>query len=358
MRSPLHDLEHQLAARFAEEGGCEVPSSYQDPEGEYRAVRTDCGMADRCHRGKVSVEGPDAREFLHGFVTNDIKGLAEDAACYAAILNLKGKMVADARVLGVDGKLLLDLEPGLAGAVAQHLDKYAIGVKVELKDVSEELGSIGLYGPEAPRVLGTFLGEEVGPLPETQVLDCAFDGEPLWIAGSDLAGEDGYDLIAARALMPALWGALLAAGTGLRPVGTAALEILRVEAGVPRYGRDMDENTIPLEAGLDHAISYTKGCYLGQEVIARISHQGHVNRKLTGFVLDRGVRPAPGTKLLAADRETGWLTTVVDSPALGRPVALGLARREYLEPGTRLTLDGGLGEAVVHALPFYRSGRR
>ncbi|MBI4868243.1 MAG: aminomethyl transferase family protein [Candidatus Wallbacteria bacterium] len=356
MRSPIYALEHQLAARFVDSGGCEVPASFQDPEGEYRAVRTDCGMADLCHRGKVSVEGPDCKAFLHGFVTADINGMADDASGYAAILNIKGKMIADARVHLSGGRIVLDVEPGLAGAVTTHLDKYTLGFQSEVKDRSEELGHLGLYGPEAPRVLGRFLGEELGPLEPGALLACDFDGQPLWIAGSALTGEHGFDLVLPRELTPALWTALLELGTGLRPVGLDALEILRVEAGVPRFGPDMGEDTIPLEANLDHAISYTKGCYLGQETIARVTHRGHVNRKLTGLLLERGGVVRAGTKLMDGDREAGSLTSVVVSPALGRPVALGYVRRELLEPGKKLTLESG-GEATVHGLPFYGSSQ-
>jgi folate-binding protein YgfZ len=299
------------------------------------------------------VEGPEAVEFLHGLVSQDVKGLGEGCACYATFLTAKGRMLADARIFRLDGRLVLDLEPGLAPAILEHLERYVIAAKVELRDATEELGLITVQGREAPRVVGDFLGEPIEPLAPLETLGCSFDDRPLTLIGTASTGEVGYDLLAPRAVMASLWEAIIEAGAGIRPVGAQALEILRVEAGIPRFGAELDGDTLPLEAGLDHAISYTKGCYLGQEIIARVTHQGHVNRRLTGFLLEQGRLPERGAALSDGEREAGRLTSIVTSPYLGRPIALGYVRNDSAEPGTELTLAGG-GKAVVHALPFYR----
>lgn len=353
MRTPLHDRHLTNAALLTDDRGWEIPASFRDPEGEYRAVRTDCGLADLCHRSKLVVEGPEAAEFLHGLASQEIKGLTAGSGCYTTFLTAKGKMLADARIFNLDGRLVLDLEPGLAPSLLEHLERYVIAAKVELRDATEELGLITVQGRESARVIGDFLGEPVDPLPPLETLECSFDDLPLTLIGTASTGELGFDLLAPRRVMASLWEAIIEAGAGIRPVGAQALEMLRIEAGVPRFGADLDADTIPLEAGLEHAISYTKGCYLGQEIIARVKHQGHVNRRLTGLLLEQGRLPERGAALLDGETEVGRLTSVAASPYLGRPIALGYVRHEHAEPGTGLTLASG-GNAIVHPLPFYR----
>lgn len=355
--NPLKQVHFMAAARLLDEGGpYEIPANFLDPEGEYRATRTDCGLADLSNRGKILIEGADARKFLHGLCTSDITGLEELTGCYTALTDIKGKMIADARVMWFGDRLLLDVEPSVTQAVLEHLDKYTVGADATVRDLTAEIGTLTIQGPASPRVLSDLFGDQVSPLDEMEVLETDFDEEPLFVVGSSFTGEIGFDLLAPKKTLADLWETLLDTGAGMRPVGMNTLEMLRVEAGIPRFLHDMDQQTIPLEANLERAVSFNKGCYLGQEVIAKIRDRGRVNRQLTGLLLPRGELPNDGTPIYAGDKNVGKLTSRIDSPALGRPIALGYVHRDHRETGTQLRLEGG-GEAEVTPLPFVEAPR-
>lgn len=315
--------------------------SAQAPEPEYRAVREGAAVLDRSMRELVRLTGSERVSFLHGMVTNDIEGLPEGGVLYAALLTPKGQMVSDARVLRRPDDLLVEVEPGMGGAVRAFLDRYLISEDVELHDATAELAILSLLGPRSPEALAA-LGVKVTPDPG-RFQERVHDGAPLWVLPGWLPGVPGVDLLVPRERWGAVYERLLSAAVR---IGFDTFEVVRVEAGVPRYGQDMDETTIPLEAGLERAISYQKGCYIGQEVIARATFRGQVSRKLCGLLFGE-LEPPPRTELRAGERKAGWVTSVVRSPKLGQVAGLGYVHRSFMEPGTKLELVGFEGGATV-----------
>ncbi len=349
----LHFLHEQAGARFQDVNGREVATDYGDVESEYRAAREAVALHDATYREALRITGEDRASFLHGMVTQEVKGLATGAATYAAMITVKGAMVADARLLRREADLLLDVEPGMGAKVREFLEKFLISEDAELHDASGELGVLRLLGPRTADLLGAALGGPFAPLPQDATRVASLACQVVVLVGSTRVEPHGVDLLVPRSGLEAVWKALGAAGPafGLKPLGWRALEMLRVEEGVPRFGQDMVETTIPLEANLTHAISYNKGCYIGQEVIARATFRGHMNRKLAGLLL--GAHEAtPGTELKKDGKKVGWLTTVVRSPLKGQSVALGYVHRDHLEPGTVLAVGDGPAEATVTALPL------
>ncbi|MBM7113625.1 YgfZ/GcvT domain-containing protein [Archangium primigenium] len=349
----LHFLHEQAGARFQELQGREVVADYGNEAAEYRAARTGVALHDATYREALRITGEDRTTFLHGMVTQDVKGLVAGASTYAAFITVKGAMVADARILRRDADLLLDLEPGLGAKVREFLEKYLISEDAELHDATEEGGLLRLLGPRTPELLTAALGAPFEPLAQDATRAGRLADQDVLLLGNTRLQAQGVDVWVPRAGLEAVWKALGAAGAalGLQPLGWRALEVVRVEAGVPRYGQDMVDTTIPLEANLTHAISYNKGCYIGQEVIARATFRGHMNRKLAGLRLSADAA-GPGTELKKDGKKVGWLTSVTRSPGAAEPLALGYVHRDHLEPGTVLTVGEGPAEATVTALPF------
>jgi aminomethyltransferase len=348
----LHFVHEQAGAHFTEVGGREVAADYGDSEAEYRAAREAVVLHDASYRELLRITGEDRTSFLHGMVTQEVKGLPPGAAAYTAMVTAKGAMVADARVLKREADLLLEVEPGLGAKVREFLEKYLISEDAELREATSEWGLLRLLGPRSAEVLGAALGSPFEPLAAQATREATLAGTSVVLLGNPGFEQHGVDVLVPRGALEAVWKALTEAGAsqGLKPLGFQALELLRVEAGVPRYGQDMVDTTIPLEANLTSAISYNKGCYIGQEVIARATFRGHMNRKLAGLLLGEA-EAAPGTELRKGEKKVGWITSVVRSPAQGQRVALGYVHRDHLEPGTELTLAEG-PTVKVAPLPF------
>jgi folate-binding protein YgfZ len=349
----LHFLHEQAGGRFMALGSREAVADYGDSEAEYRAAREAVALHDASYRETLRITGEDRSSFLHGMVTQDVKGLAVGAAAYTALITAKGAMVGDARLLKREADLLLDLEPGLGAKVREFLEKYLISEDAELHEATGEWGLLRLLGPRTGEVLaGALEAPSFEPLAANATRAVPVAGAQVLLVGAPGFEKHGVDLLVPREALEAVWKALVQAGGahGLRTLGFQALELLRVEAGVPRYGQDMVDTTIPLEANLTHAISYNKGCYIGQEVIARATFRGHMNRKLAGLLLGE-VEAAPGAELRKGEKKVGWITSVVRSPAQGQRVALGYVHRDHLDPGTELTLAEG-PTVKVAPLPF------
>ena len=296
---------------------------------EYDLLTTSCGLVDRSARGKVLLEGSEAAEFLQGQVTNDVEALSPGEGCYAALLNHKGKMRADMRVLRAADWILLDTEPAGLAPVLGTVQTYSIGRDVRGRDVTAERAILSLVGPAARDRL-----EQAPPDAEHAFVE----GEHGLYVTTDL----GVDVICAAEDADAVRTAL-----AVDPVSEEAAECLRIESGRPRHGIDTDENTIPEEAGLnERAVSFTKGCYVGQETVARLHWKGKPNRHLRGLRL---AGPAEtGTPISAGERELGRLGSVCESPRLGH-IGLALVRREA-GPGDTVDI-GGISAEVVE-LPF------
>ncbi len=345
-------LHRSLGARLSEQPAGPAALGYGDLEREYRAMQDGCGLCDRSGRGLVRIGGADRVTFLHGLITNDLKNLPVGRACYTALLTVKGKMIADARVLNRPDALLLDTEPGRTAAVAEYLNHHIISEDVEVVDATGSFAVLSLVGPRAPQAAAVIAGRPVPTLDENQLEELG----DTFALGTRLGQAPGLDLFVPTAQGSAALAAAVERGgpIGLVPVGSEAFEIVRVEAGLPRFGADMGEETIPLEANLsERAISFNKGCYVGQEVIARATFRGAVRRRLAGLALDALPLPAPGTAFFAAgtdERAAAETTSAVLSPRFG-PIALAYVRREHMAAGTELKSREGR-KALVRALPF------
>jgi len=357
-RSALEATLGSLGAKFGSQRGCRVAERYGDVEAEVRAVRTGAGVIDRTDRAFLTASWPDAVSYLHRMTSNEVSGLEPGQGRYALQLDAQGHIIADFHLLRMDDHLLLETDWLRRGPLRAVLEKYIVADDVEMADASEQLAELQVEGPQAGKLLETALSQGVLPGAELNHAWVRFGETPVLVVRVSETGEEGYRLIFVVEYAQNVWEALEAQRRAVdwKPVGHAALNILRTEAGLPWYDADIDERTLPPEAGLEQrAISYTKGCYLGQEVIERIRSRGHVNRKLTGLRLsmDRSALPPAGTKLLFEGKEVGLITTAVHSPTLGAAIALGYVRREHLEPGTKLSVESG-GTAEVTALPFYQ----
>jgi folate-binding protein YgfZ len=354
----LHAHHARLKARFGAVAGREVVLGYgpvgaESPsEGEQAAMRNGAGLVDLSARQVLRVRGPDRLTFLHGMVTNDVKGMSDFDVRYAALLTAKGAMVADVRLLKREDDVLLLLEPGLAEAVRVHLQRFLISEEAELEDASAEFGQLSLVGPRAWTLAQRLFGLPGDTPPSAHALRAGLEGHSVLVLPSALL-LPGVDVLLPASGLEAIFTALLDTQSeeGLRPAGWEALEVLRVERGTPRYGVDMDERTIPLEANLERALHYQKGCYIGQEVIARATFRGHMNRRLVGLLLGKA-EPKPRTELFFGERKVGFVTSVVHSERLGQHLALGYVHRDALKPGTALRLAGEAGAATVQTLPF------
>jgi len=356
-RSALYPLHQALGARFTTVAGWEMPQHFGDPHAEYQALRHGVGLCDLSHRGLIRVVGQDRQRFLHAMVSNDTKSLQPGQGCYATFLTAKGHLIADFVVYTEDDAYLLEVEPHVASALVEALEFFVISEDVTLHDESGDRGLLALQGPRAAALLTLALGQEMPALPMYASTTCRLAGHTVHCQRRSHTGELGYQLLAPPEALPEVWQALWAhrEACAARPVGLEMLDVARIEAGIPVYGRDMTAETIPIEANLEAAISYAKGCYIGQEVIARLDARGHVNRKLVGLLLKGEVLPAPGAKIVSPQREVGWVTSATFSPARQQNIALGYVRREVLTPGTDLEVytDGLTLGATVVELPFY-----
>ena len=356
----LHELHHGLGARFTEVNGCEVVEDYGDPMAEYTALRDTAGAFDLSFRGRICLTGADRMRFLNGQVTNNVKDLRAGEGCYAALVTAKGKLQSDLNIFSLPNELLLDFEPGLAAAVAERLEKFVIADDVQVVDATAYYGLLSVQGPKAEavvRALALSADVPVKPLSFSTAKDETL-GE-IYLMNQPRLGTKGFDLFVPMASLGAVLDKLIAAArqAGGHACGWRALETARIEAGIPRFGADMDETNLAPEAGIEgRAISYSKGCYIGQEVIARIRTYGQVAKELRGLRLADDLKslPVKGDKLFNGDKEVGYITSATASPALKANVALGYVRREANEIGTGLTLRNAEGDGAVKivALPF------
>ncbi len=307
---------------------------------DYEALKTAAGLVDRSERGKLALTGADAKSFLQGQLTNDTALLAAGTGLYAAFLTQKGKMQGDLRVLDANAELLLDTERVALQALFNMIRSFSLGHDVQVHKRTLESGLLSLIGPESDSLLRE-AGVEL-PEAEHSHVSLTVGGAEVRAIRTDL----GTDLLFASGDQATVISAALAAGAV--PVGDEAAECLRIESGRPRYGVDLDDSVIPQEAGLNQrAVSFTKGCYVGQETVARLFYKGKPNRELRGLRSDE--RLPVGTVLSFADREVATVTSSTVSPRLG-PLALALVRREA--PIDSVVSSGEGQTSVVSALPF------
>lgn len=351
-QTPLHEATTHAGATFVEEASWLVPAHFGDPRTEYDQARAGAVLFDQSHRGKVEVRGADAVAFLHNLCTNDVRGLAPGSGCEAFLTTAKAKAVAHVLLFRDPSSLWLDVAPGLSARVVQHLDHFLISEQVEFADRTPDFAEMHLAGPQASGILYRTLGNDV-PLPADLCQTTAtLGGAPCQVRRHDGLGLPGYDILCPRDAAALAWQAL--ANAGARPAGRDVYETLRVEAGTPAQGAEIDDNTFVPEVGrARQAVCYTKGCYLGQEPIVMARDRGQVNRTLLGVRLPDGV--VPGGSLLYRDgKEVGRVTSSTLSPRLGSAIGLAYIRRGSQEPGTtvEVDVDGRRHPAEVARLPF------
>jgi folate-binding protein YgfZ len=311
-------------------------SNVPGPAEQYRAVREAAAVIDRSSVGKAEVEGRDRASFLQGMLSNDVKALAPGQGCAAAFLDAHGKVMALLRVYALSDRLLLELPAGLTQKTLLLLDKYLISEKAVFEPLDEAYAVLSVQGAQAPALIAGLAGAPMDLAPHAHVEATLAGIATRVVQRSEFGVRPGFFLWAAPDAMPALRAAV--EGAGATPVEPAVGEVLRVEAGEPVYGQDVDESVILPETNLEHLVSYTKGCYIGQEVVARVKYRGHVNRALTGLTLEGDRVPTPGAPVFAGEREIGRVTSAVRSLGLGAPIALGYVRREHLEPGSAVAV--------------------
>ena len=321
----------------------------------YERARGKSASIDRSDRARLVVSGADRATYLQGLLTNDIAALKAGSGCYAAYLTPQGRMITDLYLYEIGDVMLATMAAGVKDAVVAKFEQFIFSEDVRLGDVTDAFAQIAVVGPEAAAVVAQVLGNvnaaSLMALAEHGNLRGAFEGEPAIVTRVTDTGEAGFDVFVERAQRERLIAALEAAGAPM--LEAAVADALRIEAGVPQFHRDMDEETIPLEAGIEsRAISFSKGCYVGQEVIIRVMHRGHgrVARRLVGLVLDGTDVPADATMLTADGRDAGHVTSATFSPSLGKPIALAYLQRDHAEPGT--VVFAGDTRAVVAAVPF------
>ncbi|HET6962771.1 MAG TPA: aminomethyltransferase family protein [Terriglobia bacterium] len=354
---PLHDTHEAAGASFMDLFGWQVVRTFSSADSEYWALQESAAFIDLSFSGIFELKGDDRTRFLHGMVTNDIKSLIPGGGCHAAFLSPQGRMTADLHVFCAEDSLILTTEPAVREKFGPALRKYIIGDRSLLIDRSEELAVLSLQGPKSTEFLASLLSH---PLPQKLPYDhseSVLAGVKVRICRVERTRAGGYDLIVERQNLGLVWHLILEKGNneGVQPVGFESFNAHRIEAGIPWYGLDIEENTLPIEAGLEKdAISFNKGCYIGQESVARITYRGHVNRKLAGLSLSGSQPVSKGDKISKDGQEVGWVTSSAYSPNLKIAIALGYLRREVLEPGTTVFIESGDGgvHAKVTVLPF------
>jgi folate-binding protein YgfZ len=322
-----------------------------DQTREYQAARHAVALFDRSALGKVSVTGRDRLAFLQGMLTNDVKALAPGQGAPAAFLDAHGKVLTLLVVYVAADRALIELPSQMTAKTLETLDHFLISEKAEFEAVDDAFTILSLQGPKARGLLAGLAGVALDLAPYAHA-EVTMGGGPVRVINRAEGPAPGFHCWVRAEHAESLRGAVLAAGAV--PAGADTLEILRVEAGQPWYPQDVDASVILPETRLESLVSYTKGCYIGQETVARVKYRGHVNRALSGLVIEGERVPDVGARVLVSGTEVGRVTSAVRSIALGRPIALGYVRREHFEPGTAVTVADGAGSqpARVSALPF------
>jgi folate-binding protein YgfZ len=352
MDTPLKS-EHQAAgANLAEYSGCLLPESFAGFDSEYHAAREAVALFDTNWHAVTALTGPDRVRYLNAIVTNNIQSLPQGRGLLALLLNPQGRILVEFEVYNLPDKLLLLSHASVRERTHSSLDKYIIMDDVQMLDLTDQMGSIALEGPRTPSIVQQACGVAFENLSEFSILDTSVVHTPCHLLRRSHFGQPGAEFITRRDRLPSLWktfqGAIRAHGG--EPIGMTALDSLRLEAGVPWFPADFNDTVIPHEAGLETThISFSKGCYTGQEIVERVRSRGHVNRVRAGLKFSASEPPAFGTRLLADGVEIGLVTSASFSPAVGTAIGMGYVRREHAQAGSTLDFDGG--QATVETFP-------
>ncbi len=353
----LHEIHAANGAKFLEVEGWMLPTYFTDPATENLAVRNHVGIIDLSYKGYLKIGGSDRASFLQGIITNDVGDIKLGDGIHAAILTIKGRIIADFILLAFAEAFILETEASVSEKLRTTLSRYKIREKVAIEQ-SYEIGSIAVQGPKSPHLIKKITGK---PLPELKTYNhtqIQLHEDWVTIRKQSITGETGYILTTSQTALQEIWEKLLKAGIefSLQPVGYEASESLRIEAGLPRYGFDLSEENIPLEIEKEDMISFTKGCYVGQEVVARLKFLGQANKHLKGLLLASEAIPTHNSRITQDQKEFGRVTSSTYSPSLKQPIALAYLRREYCTPGTQVMVESNGREfpATVADLPFIK----
>jgi len=332
----------------------------KDQPGQYQAVRENgAGLIDLSSRGRITVGGSEAVMFLNGLITNDMKTLLDGQWMSAAFPNVQGRLIAAVRVVRLlddisdTPRFLLDTEAATHKAVLKTIERFTLAGDFRVTDVTAETKMLSVQGKRSLAAVRAVLGEPIGELRGDGVVVTRWNDIEVTVIRASHTAEDGFDLVVDLAHAEAIANELIS--TGVLPVGDETFEILRIEAGIARFGTDMDETNVVSETNLDDAVSFTKGCYIGQEIIARIKYRGHVAKKLSGLIFEGSKLVEAGVVIKSVDgKDVGRITSVAFSPKLDKAIALGYVRYEHLAAGTDVVVGEGQLKAKVADLPFVR----
>jgi folate-binding protein YgfZ len=341
--------DQALSMRVSEHRGAETAASFSDPQGEFDALRNGSGVRDLGFRARISLAGSDRVRWMNGMVTNNIRDLAAGRGVYAFLLNPQGRILGDMLVFNEGETLTVETDRSQVEKILATFDHYIIMDDVEVANISENWTAVGVAGPKARTVLNA-VGIEVPGMEPLQThaarCNCDCDCVQCTVVRGEDAQYESYEIWLAPKDVSATWRALVSAGA--TPVGSEALEIQRIVAGVPLYGVDIRERDLPQETEQMRALNFNKGCYVGQEIVERIRSRGNVHRKFTGFVLEGSAEIATDAKIVSGEKEVGEVTSValVRLPLGERKLALGYIRREVGVPGREVMIGGAKANVV------------
>ena len=350
METPLLEKHHTAKAKLATFHGCVLPELFSTFEDEYRAARESVAIFDTNWHAIIDLSGPDRSRYLNAIVSNDVKNLGEGHGILALLLDPKGHILAELEIYALKNRLLTLSHASLRQRTVETLDKYIIMDDVTLEDGTDKLGSFAIEGPFAAKMLDKAYGIDLEEFAELDIRSVHIDSMPCEVIRRSHFGYIGAEIIAARKSLPQLWDNLLELVRlrGGQPIGMKTLESLRLEAGTPFYPADFNDTVIPHEAAVENThISFSKGCYTGQEIVERVRSRGQVNRLRVKLKFSTPEPPPFATRLSAEGKEIGIVTSSAFSPKLGTAIGMGYSRREHNAPGAVLDFDGGTAEVIA-----------
>ncbi len=350
METPLIEQERTEKASFAEFHGCTLPAHFSDFDTEYKAARDSVAIFDTNWYAIIELSGPDRLRYLNAIVSNDIKNLKEGAGALALLLNPQGRILAELEIYALKDRLVTLSHASLRQRTVETLDKYIIMDDVTLTDVTDKLGSFAIEGPLATKALDRAYNFGLDEMPELSIRTVHIDSIPCEVIRRSHFGYGGMEVVASRKLLPELWENLskLVRERGGQPIGNKTLESLRLEAGIPFYPADFNDTVIPHEAAVENThISFTKGCYTGQEIVERVRSRGQVNRLRVRLKFSSAEPPPFATRLTVDGKEVGLVTSSAYSPREKTAIGMGYSRREHNSPGTQLDLDDATSAEVI-----------
>ena len=354
--TPLYKTHEALEASFVElHGGWILPLVYTNPNHEKNMVRHEFGIADLSYLSTLCLTGEDRAKFLHRIISNDVENLSVGEGNYATLLTNRGKIIAGLRVYIFEDKIYISTDPECEQQIYTELDKYIIADDVELSIETGNVGAIAVYGPHSTELVESALDlEGLSTLSEYHSRTCEIDDKWIGCVCAHNVGEYGYHLYTSSDALVWLWNKIMVESEDIVPIGWQALEALRIEAGTPRYGTELTDSVFPLEAELEHAIDFEKGCYIGQEIVARMKYRGHPNRLLRGIEIHSDEPVRQKAPIFADDKEIGWITSSAYSSWHNKYIGMAYIRMAHTDEGSQIqikTTDGMVNGTVVK-LPF------